>query len=374
MTTFTKKAIGFTQTDRTGWTLNMTVDDIIQMAPAREPEQLAFNIFGETNRPITSRHLESIERFLEETPDWAVPAIILAADPGNVSEKSGRITAEMDEIRILDGQHRIQAFSNVVHEMQIATGREDQPGDAQERLAHIRKQELPVVILHVKDKKDQRQIFAWFARNRPIEPAVREYFDESDPFGKAAKAAMEDSRVLDGNVTYKVKTVPPRDREFLSLNNLKEIAITIQLGIRRAPRAEDRAACWERETQEALQKKLLEFFDDFLPSCKPNYEILSDPTGIKPKILQERSISHTCHPLVVRLIANAWARWTTDYEREPEKLARYIGQLKLKRADPLNDLEDSFGVVAGDKKKFQGIRHKSWEDATALIIRTAQER
>ena len=374
MTTFTKKAIGFTQTDRTGWTLNMTVDDIIQMAPAREPEQLAFNILGETNRPITSRHLESIERFLEETPDWAVPAIILAADPGNVSEKSGRITAEMDEIRILDGQHRIQAFSNVVHEMQIATGREDQPGDAQERLDHIRKQELPVVILQVKDKKDQRQIFAWFARNRPIEPAVREYFDESDPFGKAAKAAMEDSRVLDGNVTYKVKTVPPRDREFLSLNNLKEIAITIQLGIRRAPRAEDRAACWERETQEALQKKLLEFFDDFLPSCKPNYEILSDPAGIRPKILQERSISHTCHPLVVRLIANAWARWTTDYEREPEKLARYIGQLKLKRADPLNDLEDSFGVVAGDKKKFQGIRHKSWEDATALIIRTAQER
>ena len=127
MTTFTKKAIGFTQTDRTGWTLNMTVDDIIQMAPAREPEQLAFNILGETNRPITSRHLESIERFLEETPDWAVPAIILAADPGNVSEKSGRITAEMDEIRILDGQHRIQAFSNVVHEMQIATAGRTRP-------------------------------------------------------------------------------------------------------------------------------------------------------------------------------------------------------------------------------------------------------
>ena len=74
-----------------------------------------------------------------------------------------------------------------------------------------------------------------------------------------------------------------------------------------------------------------------------------------------------------RLIANAWARWTKDYEREPEKLAGDIGQLKLKRADPLNDLETSFGVISGEKKKFQGIRHKSWEDATALIVRAAQE-
>ncbi len=374
MTTFTKKAIGFTQKDRTGWTLNMTVEDIIQMAPAREPEQLTFNLFTETNRPMTGRHLESIERFLEDTPDWAVPAIILAVDPETVREKSGRITAEMNDVRILDGQHRIQAFSNVIHKMQIATGREDQPGDAQERLDNIRKQEIPVVILQIKDKKDQRQIFAWFARNRPIEPAVREYFDESDPFSKAAKAAMEDSRTLDGNVTYKVKTVPPKDREFLTLNNLKEMAITTQLGIRRAPRAEDRAVCWEKETQEALQKKLLEFFDDFLPSCMPNYEILSDPAGIRSKILHERSISHACHPLVIRLIANAWARWTKDYEREPEKLARYIGQLKLQRANPLNHLEDSFGVITADKKKFQGIRHRSWEDATALIVRVAQER
>ena len=374
MTTFTKKTIGFTQTDRTGWTLNMTVEDIIQMAPAREPEQLTFNLFTETNRPMTGRHLESIERFLEGTPDWAVPAIILATDPGTVSEKSGRITAEMNDIRILDGQHRIQAFSNVIHKMRIETGREGQPSDAQERLENFTKQEIPVVILQVKDKKDQRQIFAWFARNRPIEPAVREYFDESDPFSKAAKAAMEDSRILDGNVTYKVKTVPPKDREFLSLNNLKEIAITIQLGIRRSPRAEDRAVCWEKETQEALQKKLLEFFDDFLPSCGPNYEILSNPAGIRPKILHERSISHACHPLVIPLIANAWARWTKDYEREPEKLARYIGQWKLQRANPLNDLEDIFRVIAGDKKKFQGIRHKSWEDATALIVRVAQER
>ena len=48
--------------------------------------------------------------------------------------------------------------------------------------------------------------------------------------------------------------------------------------------------------------------------------------------------------------------------------------MKLKRADPLNDLEASFGVITGDKKKFQGIRHKSWEDATILIVRAAQER
>ena len=61
----------------------MTVEEAIQKAPARTPEQLGFN-FTETNRPITNRHLGSIERFTLDNEDWAVPPLILAADPGTV--------------------------------------------------------------------------------------------------------------------------------------------------------------------------------------------------------------------------------------------------------------------------------------------------
>ena len=299
-----------------------------------------------------------------------MPTLILAADPGTVQGSNGRITADMDDLRILDGQHRIQAFGNAVHALTIAAG-QSEPGEAPERLERLRKQELPVVIIEVRDKRDQRQLFAWFARNKPIEPAVREFFDESNPFGKAAKVAMEDSKTLNGNVTYSVRTVPPRGRELISLSNLKEIATTIQLGIR-SPRAEDIAAAWEEENQLNLQNRLIEFFDEFLPACTPNYGFLANPNQIRDKILSERSNSHAGNPLIIRLVANAWARWTVDHKREPERLARHIGTIKMNRADPTNDLEEKLEVITGDRKKPLGLRDRKWEKATADIIREAQ--
>ena len=369
--TLKKQAQKFTQTERTGWVLKMTAWEITQVLPPRQPEQLS--LFTETNRPITSRHLDSIERFLTDTPNWAMPSIILAVAPGAVSETRNTIEVSTDQLQVLDGQHRIQAFSNVIHGWEMDAPR-DESNSIQEKLDRISKEELPVVIMEVQDKRDQRQIFAWFARNKPIEPAVREFFDESDPFNKAAKAAMETSTVLEDRVTYKVKTVPPRNRELMSLNNLKEIATTIQLGIRRAPRAEDRAACWQQDIQTALQQRLVQFFDEFLPTCQPNYEIITQLADFNRKVLNERSVSYALNPLVIRLIANAWARWTEGHEPLPaEKLARHVGQLKLRRADPLNDLETTFGVVAGNRKKFNGIRDKSWEEATTHIIRAARE-
>ena len=82
--TLKKQAQKFTQTERTGWILKMTAWEITQVLPPRQPEQLS--LFTDTNRPITGRHLDSIERFLTDTPDWAMPSIILAVAP----ERSAR--------------------------------------------------------------------------------------------------------------------------------------------------------------------------------------------------------------------------------------------------------------------------------------------
>ena len=83
---------------------------------------------------------------------------------------------------------------------------------------------------------------------------------------------------------------------------------------------------------------------------------------------------YALNPLVIHIAANARARWTEVHEPLPaEKLARHIGQLRPRRADPINDLETTFGVVTGDQKKFKGIRDKSWEEATTHITRAAPE-
>ena len=108
-----KEAIAFTQTARKGWVLTLTPRELISLVPPRGPEQLSF--FTETNRPIVPRHLGEIEKFLLTTPEWALPPITLAATPGTITASKTSIELDPENLRILDGQHRLEAMANLIH-------------------------------------------------------------------------------------------------------------------------------------------------------------------------------------------------------------------------------------------------------------------
>ena len=146
---------------------------------------------------------------------------------------------------------------------------------------------------------------------------------------------MEDSTVLNGRINWRSRRVPAKEADLLSLANLKDIATTIHIGVTRTPKALDRKIIGEPEPQQALQKQLTEFFDKFLPSCRTHYEFLADPKNIRAKILQSRQASYALNPLVVRLFANTWARWT-EIQNPPttHRLASYISSLNLNLASP----------------------------------------
>ena len=196
--------------------------------------------------------------------------------------------------------------------------------------------------------------------------------DKADPFGDAAKAAMEKSQVLQGCVALKPRTLPQKGGEaanLLTLQQLKDTAVTITIGIRRAPKQSDKEQCELDQTQQQLQERLVEFFDIFLPSCLPNYRVLSRRDGLGQNIQADRTVSYACHPQVIRLMANAWARWTFDQQQEPERIAGPIGSLYLRTADPDNVLEKDWNIIkSGTNKRFQEPRHESWEKATAEIL------
>ena len=369
--TLQKAATRFTQTDRTGWVFTLTAKDLVDLLPIREPEQLSF--FTETNRPITSAHVEDIEQFLANTPNWAMPSIILAVTPGKITEKGKTISVNTESLKILDGQHRTEAFSRLIRQWQTDAPRED-TSDTQQKLDAILTQEMPAIIFEVNDDQDQGQLFAWFARNKPIESPVQDYFDESDPFGKAAKAAMNDSTSLKGQVSYEKNSLKRNERNFMTLNNLKGIATTMQLGIRRRPTAGDHEAYKDPATQAKLQARLIQFFDDFLPSCQPNYELLTRIADFKKDILFDRSNSYAMNSPIMRLIANTWAQGT-NRNIEPERLAQIIGNLNMRRADPMNDLENKLGVIKDNHKPnpFHPFTGPEWEEATKTLITEAQE-
>ena len=125
--------------------------------------------------------------------------------------------------------------------------------------------------------------------------------------------------------------------KLLTLNQLKGIAI------RRTPKPADRDdQRWEADTQQELQERLVEFFDTFLPS----YQVLDKPREIEKNIRRDRNVSYACHPQVLRLMANTWARWRFDRQMGPDTLAAAIGEFNLRTADPENLPYQDWEIIA----------------------------
>ena len=105
---------------------------------------------------------------------------------------------------------------------------------------------------------------------------------------------------------------------------------------------------------------------------QPNYKLLTPTGDFQKNILSDRSVSHAFDPMVIRLLANTWAQGISR-DIEPTRLAEVVGNLNMRRADPLNDLENRLGVIKGDRKKFLKLRDPAWEEATKTLITEARE-
>ena len=360
-----KEAMPFVQTERKGWVLTMTPQELVKLTPPRPPEQLS--LFTDTNRPIANRHLDGIKAFIVETPDWALPNITLAATPDTLKAEGNHLTLSPQDLKILDGQHRLEAMADLINQWNFQN-----TDDAKKKLQALTTQDLPITIFEVQNNREQAQLFAWFARAKPIEAPVRDYFDNSDPYNQAAKAAMDNSTILKDRVNWHTRTVSTKSSDLMSLANLKEIATTINLGVTRSPKPIDRKVITQQENQKKLQDRLVEFFDNFLPTCQPNYGFLAQSQNPKTDILMSKQASHALNPLIIRLFANAWARWTDDpNHQQPITLSDHIGSLNLNLASPENDVETTLQLT-NEKRKLQGLRHKSWNDATLNILKAAR--
>ena len=370
--TFQKQAMEFAQSGRRCWTTTFTTAELRHLLPPRQPEQLS--LLQETNRPINRTHLNALARFLRDTPDWALPPLVLSATPGAITAHNGTISAPAEALTTLDGQHRLQAFADLFDRLEVDTA-PDPEGETAALLQSLRDQEISTTIIEVTSNAEHRQIFAWFARTRPIDAATREYFDNSDPYSKAAKTAMERSQVLSERVVYTASSVPrsgPDSRKLLSLRNLKDLTATMDIGPARAPRAADRDRAWEPAKQEKLVADLVEFFDVFLPSCIPNYAIMDSPHELTGRINGHRGQSWALQPETLRLMANCWARWTNDRRRHGAELAPVIGTLNLQMADAGNDMQNSLAVVTGPRMRFARTRDEAWQNATRHILSLAE--
>ena len=364
-----KEGYSVQQSGRTVWNVHLTVDELLKVAPIRDQDSMT--LFTETNRPVTTRHRDGIVKFLTEYTDWALPPVALAARPGQITNNGNAVSLPADgSINVLDGQHRVQAL----HQRQARLADQqaaDPDGQAQGERAKLLAEGIPVIIYEVNSNEEQAQLFSWFGRSRSVEGAIREYYDRSDPYGASSKEAIVGSSTLNGRVTWHTASVPKKGEEanaLLTFRELKSLATAIENGIRRPPTPEQRKACREDKALEALTNDLVEFFDDFLPSCTPVY------TELKGNIRHDRAISHALHPQTLRLIGNTWARWKRDRNQGPQNLREVVSNLNMRMADPGNDLIGRLALMDGLTLKFKRTADKAWDDATATLLNLAEDR
>ena len=363
-----REGYSLTQSGRTVWNVNLTVAELLQVAPVRENQDLT--LFTDTNRPVTTRHRDGIIKFLSEYSDWALPPVALAARPGQITGNGGTVTLPADgSINVLDGQHRVQALYTLQakrkEEETEAAGEENSGGHAK-----LLAEGIPVIIYEVRNNEEQAQLFSWFGRSRSVENAIREYYDRSDPYGASAKEAIVGSSTLNGKVTWHTASVPKKGEEanaLLTFRELKTISTTIQTGIRKAPTPEQRKACREDDALRMLTDDIVELFDEFLPSCLPIY------AELKGHVRLDRSVSHALHPQTLRLVANTWARWKRDRNQGPEHLRTVITKLNMKMADPGNDLIGRLALMDGLTLRFKRPSDRAWDLATAVLLDEAEE-
>lgn len=365
-----KPANTFIQGERRGWTTTLTVKELTDIVPIRPETQLS--LLTETNRPITTKHRNSIESFLLTTPNWAMPAITLSATPDRIKEAQNRIEAEPQDLKILDGQHRIEAFNNVLNQLEADSAR-DPDGEDAATLVHLSSQQLPVIIYEVKTLAEHRQIFAWFAKQKPIEPAVRDFFDESNAFSKAAKTAMEVSETLKERTIWQKPSVPktgPDSNNLLSLKQLIEITMAMETGLGKAPTPKQREQYHQQQAQQKMVGKVIEFFDKFLPNCMPNY------INVVGNIRADRNTSYALHWDIIRLVAHTWAKWNQEAGNNPNQLLRTIGQLNLRAEHRQSTLVEELKVADITTRaglKFKKLRDPAWAQAAELLLNKAKE-
>ena len=352
--------IPFTQTTRQGWIAAMTPDQLLGIVPPREQGQL--NMLTDTNRPISEPHAKAIAQFIQDTPNWALPGIILAAPPGSISQDANKaILVPRDQVRVLDGQHRIHALGQIISR-----------GTTEEHRS-LNASQIPIAIFEVHEDTDQQQMFAWFARNKPIEAATRELFDYSDPFNNVARHAIDNATVLTGRVNTQVsRTNPDRDQYLLTLTELKNVAAAIAIGVRNNPKKQDQARYWQDEALDGLKKAIITFFDEFLPTCGSQYHKLLDQEPQHDQFNFDRRGTYHLHPQTIRLLANCWARVAQDTGQSTSRLARHVAGMNLEKANPTNDFQEMQLIKEG-KDSFQTNNHIVWTNATSTILKAAQQ-
>ena len=239
----------------------MTLRELDDCLPDREGGQ-DLDKFTTVNRPLLMRHALNILDFMKLNEDWILGNFTISAKPDEIQWDQGErvLTVENKALFIIDGQHRRRAISQLLHELRADLNRAND-------LEKTEAQQVLVTLYVCQHERDMKQLFAWMAKNKPIESNTQELFDSSDPWNNATQDIRDDTDLLKGRINLNKATLGRNDEYLLTNSLLRNNALVMTLG----GKGRATKCLTQHHRQDGPQAEITlnskSFYDNFLPEC-----------------------------------------------------------------------------------------------------------
>ncbi|NJO80467.1 MAG: DGQHR domain-containing protein [Cyanobacteria bacterium RM1_2_2] len=242
----------YEQGRRTHLTMSMPNKLIIEMAKLNSADKKdnRADVDEFVNRPIDSRHVDEIARYLLERDNYILPAFTFnSRSPlrvyayGKGAVKFGYALLPTDpELYVTDGQHRIKALEKV---------RSEKPD--------IMNDGATVVIVQEEDLSQIHQDFVDCARSKPISPSMLTAFDAQSLLPNFTRILSKESVLFQGRIDMISRTLGKSPYFLFTMNQLRICAAEFLFGSSAKRDIESRSPRLlqsSEDRQEALDKAI----------------------------------------------------------------------------------------------------------------------
>ena len=356
-------AAHFRQGGRDAYSMVMTLRDLDDCLPDREGGE-DLDKFTTVNRPLLTRHAKNILEFMKLNEDWILGNFTISAKPDGIKwdDTKNILTVDNSELFIIDGQHRRRAISQLLHELKADLNK---PKDLQK----TESQQVLVTLYVCQHERDMKQLFAWMAKNKPIESNTQELFDSSDPWNNAAQDIRDDTDLLRGRINLNKATLGKNDEYFLTNSLLRNNALVITLG----GKGKSTKGLTQHHKQEEPQAEIVlnckGFYDNFLPECHDIFRRIKADEIANAELPYYRQNNWILEPLVVRLLADCYGQ-TKRTNADQSALMEYILSMNMDRNDPKSDIP-TLDLIHQEKQRLYPRNNDAWILAANQIIKAA---
>ena len=365
---FTTPAHKFRQGGRDVYAFALDMEKLDNLLPERVDD----SVVKDANRPLTTSHAKSIQKYLEDRSDWLLGTLLLGIPPDEVkfqpynSENSvGELTITSDgpaSMKMFDGQHRRRAIKDVLAELSHSV-RE------RKKLSSLKEASLPVM-LYVEDSIEAlRQMFADAAQTKAIERNAVARFDLRDAFNVTAISIAEESDLFAGRVEMERASVPRSSPNIIAINQLAMTLKTMEVGYKGRV-SKDRNDAYTLDL-ESLFERCRTWADDFKPAARKEYDDLIAGEIDNSDIPQKRTETMAYNATVIRILAGCYYEWTKDGS-DWNPLAEFLRDASLKPRVNKGSLLVDAGAVAPGGTSPVGQREAAVQ-AIDYIVQQAKE-